>query len=104
MMSKTSRCWGSNDGFIWEERTAFIIRCVFAKGADSQGGVTCGFDFAEGVTSEHLRGGLRKCFFILSQKDNVCTLRTAWIFVDSEELNVLYIQHYTELSWELLLF
>jgi len=60
MMSKMSRCWGSNDGFIREERTAFIIRRVFAKGADGQGGVTRGFDFAEGVTSEHLRSGLRK--------------------------------------------
>lgn len=47
-----SVCWGSNDGFIWEERTAFIIRRVFAKARTSAEGELLGeFDFAESITS-----------------------------------------------------
>lgn len=54
-MLKTSRCWGNNDGFIWEERTAFIIRRVFAKAREStKGELLGGFDFAESITSERI--------------------------------------------------
>lgn len=57
MMSKMSWCWGSNDGLIREERTAFIIRRVFAKtwGVPS----TRGPDFAESVTSERISEAVR---------------------------------------------
>ena len=54
-MLKMNWCWGSNDGFIWEERTAFIIRRVFAMARKDQRGVTHRFDFAESITSVHPR-------------------------------------------------